>query len=1066
MWSGTAVKAVIVYISDYITKTGLKTHVVFETIKSIFDRHSEILNDNIPDEEKSRHIMCRIANLLSTKSELGGPMISLYLLGLPDHYTSHTFVTLNWRVFVNEVLTAWTTSDIDIEIPKVTLYKNNDNLIPISPVYDYIYWPVELTSINLYQWACQYSKICLTKKQKKKDEYNSDNDNNEMTKKTMPKKSLWLLQQHPSYDTHACIQTSHHNKNIVNFIGGVLPRCDHGDREFFCCTMLTLFKPWRSGQDLKTDTQTWDEAFNTYNFTAHEEQIMKNFNIRYECLDAWDDYHAQLKAGQAQPLFNSWDTSDDTFDRELNTYNEEHMMDIQIDGPGADETMSQPLSNYDLKLQKEAAQIRAVLDYTGWSRVPFLSNEPNKISPFIPQTEHTASQWKSVIQTEKNVQIAKQMGSLSPSKTLNVKNKINPLDQVKIVGKEYLQKKYYTKEALDMTKTICSNFDLNADQERAFNLITQHVLINGSEPLKLYIGGMGGTGKSRVIHALSNFFSQCGEAYRFMTIAPTGSAAALLAGSTYHSVLGINEFNKEISDKTVSKARNRLLRVDYFFFHEISMLSCHELYKISARLARIFNCHDVPFGGVNMIFTGDFGQLPPPVGEELVALYSRTIGKNATKVKSQEEAIGRAVWHQVTSVVILRENMRQKHASPDDDKLRTALANMRYKDCTKEDIKFLKSKITSTNPGCPSICDQNFALVSIITAQNNQKDEINKLGCIKFAKMTGQLLSHFFSEDRPCKPRKNQDNDSNKGGKCISSISQVLQNELWNLPHSAANKHIPGMLSLCIGMPIMIKHNEATELCITNGQEATVIGQQSCLGKWKQQVLETLFVKLTNPPTTIQLQNLPQNVVPLTKTERRITCNLKHGKHITISRSQVEILPNFAMTDYASQGKTREYNVVDLSKCHSHQAYYVALSRSASANNTIILQDFEVEKITGGASGALRQEFRELELLDEITKLCYNDKFPPDVQGETRYSLIESYRQHKGSTYLPSSLHPSLMWTHSDPMPNQQYTSAIKIKQKAISTFQQMGQPQKREKLIHITMNKNPRNKDLTIIPQ
>ena len=34
--SGTAIKAVIMYVTDYITKPGLKTHVVFEAIKAIF----------------------------------------------------------------------------------------------------------------------------------------------------------------------------------------------------------------------------------------------------------------------------------------------------------------------------------------------------------------------------------------------------------------------------------------------------------------------------------------------------------------------------------------------------------------------------------------------------------------------------------------------------------------------------------------------------------------------------------------------------------------------------------------------------------------------------------------------------------------------------------------------------------------------------------------------------------------------------------------------------------------------------------------------------------------------
>ena len=42
--SGTAIKAVIAYISDYITKPTLKTYVVFDTIVSIFEKNSEMIN--------------------------------------------------------------------------------------------------------------------------------------------------------------------------------------------------------------------------------------------------------------------------------------------------------------------------------------------------------------------------------------------------------------------------------------------------------------------------------------------------------------------------------------------------------------------------------------------------------------------------------------------------------------------------------------------------------------------------------------------------------------------------------------------------------------------------------------------------------------------------------------------------------------------------------------------------------------------------------------------------------------------------------------------------------------
>ena len=61
--------------------------------------------------------------------------------------------------------------------------------------------------------------------------------------------------------------------------------------------MLTFFKPWRVGLDLKKKDETWDEAFNSHEFIQIEKQIMKNFNIKYECLDARDDFCAQMKAG-------------------------------------------------------------------------------------------------------------------------------------------------------------------------------------------------------------------------------------------------------------------------------------------------------------------------------------------------------------------------------------------------------------------------------------------------------------------------------------------------------------------------------------------------------------------------------------------------------------------------------------------------------------------------------------------------------------------------------------------------------------------------------------------------
>jgi hypothetical protein len=77
-------------------------------------------------------------------------------------------------------------------------------------------------------------------------------------------------------------------------------------------------------------------------------------------------------------------------------------------------------------------------------------------------------------------------------------------------------------------------------------------------------------------------------------------------------------------------------------------------------------------------------------------------------------------------------------------------------------------------------------------------------------------------------------------------INPILRDILWNLRH-AATDHVAGKLSLCIGLPVIIRNNEATELCITKGQEGHVAGWQSAIGPHGQVILDTLFVKLDRP---------------------------------------------------------------------------------------------------------------------------------------------------------------------------------------------------------------------------
>jgi len=43
---------------------------------------------------------------------------------------------------------------------------------------------------------------------------------------------------------------------------------------------------------------------------------------------------------------------------------------------------------------------------------------------------------------------------------------------------------------------IVQEFNLNDDQEQAFHIVENHTTMRKCEQLKMYLGGMGGTGKS------------------------------------------------------------------------------------------------------------------------------------------------------------------------------------------------------------------------------------------------------------------------------------------------------------------------------------------------------------------------------------------------------------------------------------------------------------------------------------------------------------------------------------------------------------------------------------------
>jgi hypothetical protein len=212
-------------------------------------------------------------------------------------------------------------------------------------------------------------------------------------------------------------------------------------------------------------------------------------------------------------------------------------------------------------------------------------------------------------------------------------------------------------------------------------------------------------------------------------------------------------------------------------------------------------------------------------------------------------------------------------------------------------------------------------------------------------------------------------------------------------------------------MPVMLKHNNTTELCVTNGAEATAHGWQSPKLPDGTAVLDVLFVPFHNPSRDINLPDLPVNVVPAIPTKAGLKVAMPDNTEVDITREQVHVVLNFAMTDYNSQERTRMYNRCDLKYSTNHQHVYTTLSRCSSLKGSLILRDFDASKITKPIDSDLCREFCIHEVLDDITRMSYKGTLPSGISRDTRAALVDSYYAVLGDKHCPPFAPQALNWS-------------------------------------------------------
>lgn len=239
---------------------------------------------------------------------------------------------------------------------------------------------------------------------------------------------------------------------------------------------------------------------------------------------------------------------------------------------------------------------------------------------------------------------------------------------------------------------------LNTKQAYAIDQITNNQ--------NVFITGPGGVGKSFLTHEIKNKFGD-----ETLFIAPTGIAAQNIGGATAHSTFGFPiGFLTEHQAKRPSKKCEELFSCDTIkriFLDEWSMVRADMMRAMDYTL-RAVKKKDIPFGGLQLIGSGDFYQLSP-------ILISGSQEEHYFKKDFKSPfAFDAPSWEQCgLETIELDQVMRQS-----DEKMVNALNSIR-----KKDNNFMKSLDFLNEVGTSNDLSQSDPL--FLCGTNKDADFIN-----------------------------------------------------------------------------------------------------------------------------------------------------------------------------------------------------------------------------------------------------------------------------------------------------------------------------------------------------
>ncbi|RMZ90363.1 hypothetical protein DV736_g2396, partial [Chaetothyriales sp. CBS 134916] len=487
---------------------------------------------------------------------------------------------------------------------------------------------------------------------------------------------------------------------------------------------------------------------------------------------------------------------------------------------------------------------------------------------------------------------------------------------VKDEQKEFRKRNRLTKEMRESPEPAKKPVDITTgpmELSKEQKAVIQAVCEHGKS---IFFTGSAGTGKSVLMRSIITKFKQKyrRETDRLAITASTGLAACVIEGQTLHSWAGIGLGKEPVPElvkkiKRNAKTKARWLRTKVLVVDEVSMVD-GTLFDKLEQIARMIRNSGRPFGGIQLVVTGDFFQLPPVPDRNSEATF----------------AFDAATWNTcIDHTILLTHVFRQK-----DPIFASMLNEMRMGKLSAATIAGFKSLSR----------DLDFQDDVESTELFPTRHEVESANNMRMRNLSGEPMTF----------------DASDSGKLEQAAREkVLQNFM-----------APKSITLKKGAQVMLIKNidsqlvngslgkiqsfmdESTFHVYKSDEEAFLLAQEPEGGsdeKEKAAAREKIRKMRLQGNRDSQARYWPMVRFSLPDgTYRELLCQPEEWKtedqqgEILAKRVQIPLILSWALSIHKAQGQTLNRVRVDLGKVFERGQAYVALSRATSQEGLQVLR--------------------------------------------------------------------------------------------------------------------------------